>query len=487
MDGLSLDSNGVEETYTESYINENPSVFLVGDSSISLSYPISYLITKVEYDNSNLGSGRGREFYGGEHNGDYLICTWKDGTKNGEGILYNMFGEIQFRGTFVNDYVEGDGYIYKDGVIAIKAKYHRNNVVSTSYIECTPEYILMVEKSDTGLFIYRGGFNEEFYEREGYGAEYDHGILCHYGLYEGNVLLQILKRFQNGIMREYDENEYLVYVGQYKDNIALSFPREGEGREFKDGLLTFRGMYLNGKRNGPGTVFYEHGVAKLKGIWKDGELVESHEIDKFGYYKDVTCDGRSHSFIRIVDGKETFSTRVNHIKLSDGMCNEENMIQLDLKDIHQLITVEFGNKCFVNVKHVSFYNLSLLQSIKIGDDCFTFCDRQNDKPFDRANQERCLKDKNSCEICNCRRLVSIEFGAGTCSSFCVLSLDRLDSLKTLRIGTAIHEVVPDDLCSFSFYWATEFTLVGLKSLQTIEVGSKAFANVNNIIMDSREN
>ena len=486
MDGVSLDSNGVEETYDESYVNLHPSVFRVGDNTISLGYPTSYLITEVVFDNPEISGGRGREYYGGEHGGDYLICTWKDGTKNGEGILYNMYGEIQFRGTFVNDYVEGDGYIFKDGVIAIKGKYHHSKMISTCYIECTPDYIMMVDKNNLGHFAYRGGFNEEFYEREGYGAEYENGILCHYGLYEGNVLLQILKRFQNGTMQELDENEHLVYFGQYRDNIALGFPREGEGREFKDGILVFRGTYVNGKRNGPGTVYYEHGVAKLKGIWKDGELVESHEIDTLGYYKDVSFDGRSHSFIRIVDGIETFSTQVNHIKLSNGMCNEENMVQLDLKDIQQLITVEFGNKCFMNVKHVLFNNLARLQSIKIGDDCFAFCDRQNDKPYDRSNRERCLKDKNSCEICNCRRLVSIEFGPGTCSSFCIFSLDRLDSLRTLRIGNAIDEVVPNEVCSFSFFWATDFTLVGLKSLKTVEIGCKAFVNVNNVILDSKK-
>lgn len=120
MDGVSLDSNGVEETYDESYVNLHPSVFRVGDNTISLGYPTSYLITEVVFDNPEISGGRGREYYGGEHGGDYLICTWKDGTKNGEGILYNMYGEIQFRGTFVNDYVEGDGYIFKDGVIAIK-------------------------------------------------------------------------------------------------------------------------------------------------------------------------------------------------------------------------------------------------------------------------------------------------------------------------------------------------------------------------------
>lgn len=36
------------------------------------------------------------------------------------------------------------------------------------------------------------------------------------------------------------------------------------------------------------------------------------------------------------------------------------------------------------------------------------------------------------------------------------------------------------------FWATDFTLVGLKSLKTVEIGCKAFVNVNNVILDSKK-
>ena len=82
MDGVSLDSNGVEETYDESYVNLHPSVFRVGDNTISLGYPTSYLITEVVFDNPEISGGRGREYYGGKtvqrmEKEFYTICMVK--------------------------------------------------------------------------------------------------------------------------------------------------------------------------------------------------------------------------------------------------------------------------------------------------------------------------------------------------------------------------------------------------------------------------
>lgn len=461
MDMLSLDSDGRDDLEDESSIWENPSRIVIGETPINFTYPTQYLISEIRFDNKDTQDGRGREYYGDQHSGEYLLCTWKDGMKNGDGILYNKYGEVIFRGMFVNDYIEGDGYIFKDGVIVAKCRFTRSQMNSFCYIECTPKHVIMVEKSSRGYYRYRGGFNEATNGREGYGAEYgEDGRLSHYGVYESNVLIQKNKLFKGNIMQELDEEEHTVYIGHYKDDLDTGFPREGEGREYQDGILLFKGTYLNGERNGPGTIYHKHGIAKIKGVWKNGELIEQHEIDDAGYYKDLTFDGRSDSFVQFVGGMGTFSLHVKHVKLANGMCNKENLTRLQFTNINQLRTIDIGSNCFRYVQTVTISNLNSLQSIEIGDDSFTLFNRTTNLPSDPSNEAYTLKDKCICCISDCKQLEIIRMGPGSFSSFSSFSVTNLPSLKTLAIGKLYTETVPSEKCSYCFFWASRFVLSG---------------------------
>ena len=479
MDYNSFVSDDLYDDITVNALTDGYTVVQTLPNQIIYSYPSQYLISGIEYDDIGRRDGKGKETYGGEHTGEFLICTWKNGMKNGEGILYNMYGEVLFRGTFVDDYIEGDGYIFEDGVIVIRAKYQKSIIDTLCYIEVTPDHIIMIERSNNGFLKYRGGFNEEFGEREGLGAEYDsNGHLNIYGMYEGNVLVQKIKRFEKDIMFEFDKDEHLIYHGHYRDDLASGFPREGQGREFKDGIQIFKGMFTNGKRNGVGTLFHEHGIAKERGVWKDGVQIESHPVDALGYFTDVKFDGRSHAFIRVVDGVETVSTHIRHIKLASGMCNAEELTKLELDSIHQLVTIEFGNRCFVNVKTVIMSNLPYLQRVTIGDDCFTFCDRLNDRPWDNHNDERILQENRTCVITNCKRLEAFSCGIGSFSAFIKLSLKELPSLQHLSLGVAHVTLVDYSKCSYCFFWAEELIIENLPSLQTIDIGCRAFGKID---------
>ena len=461
MDELSLDSDGRNDVEDESGILYNPSRLVVGDTPINFTYPTQYLISEIRLDDTVTQNGRGREYYGGQHSGEYLFCTWRDGMKNGDGILYNKYGEVTFRGVFVDDYIEGDGYIFRDGVIIAKCRFSRSQMNSFCYIECTPKHVIMVEKSSRGFYKYRGGFNEATNGREGYGAEYgEDGRLSHYGVYESNVLIQKNKLFKNNIMQELDEEEHTVYIGHYKDDLDTGFPREGEGREYQGGVLVFKGTYLNGERNGPGTIYHKHGIAKIKGVWKNGELIEQHEIDEAGYYKDLTFDGRSDSFVQFVGGMGTFSLHVNHVKLGNGMCNKESLTRLQFSNINQLTTIDIGSNCFRYVQTVTISNMNSLQSIEIGSDSFTVCNRTTNLPSDPSNETHILKGRCTCSITNCKQLEIIRIGPGSFSSFSSFSATDLPSLKNLFIGKNIPETVPADQCSYCFFWANRFVLSG---------------------------
>ena len=71
----------------------------------------------------------------------------------------------------------------------------------------------------------------------------------------------------NGIGKEYDEYNILIYEGEY-----LNGQRNGKGKEYYDnGKLKFEGEYLNGQRNGKGKKFYDNGNLKFEGEFKYGK------------------------------------------------------------------------------------------------------------------------------------------------------------------------------------------------------------------------
>lgn len=492
----SIDASFSQNCSRETFINLTPSIIYVDNNQIKLAYPSQFLIASIEFENKEKREGRGKEIYGGEHSSDYLICSWKNGSKNGEGLLYNGFGELLFRGTFVNDYLEGFGYIYNDGAIVLKCMYKHSILQYSTTIECTQDHIIMIEKTAEGIIRYKGGFDEETMGREGYGAEYEDGILSHYGLYENSMLIQTQKRFNQGIMREYDKDDNMIYIGEYRDSLDDGYPREGEGREFEKGVIVFHGSYHNGQRNGPGTEFYPYGIARLKGVWAEGECVEQHELDRYGYYTHVKNDGRSTSCIRIVNGVETVSTLLRDIRISNGTGNSEMLKSFVLDSSKQVTSIVVGDFCFTNVTKVSICELPLLTTVKIGCDSFTHCDRCDVLPTLPASRDHCLRVHASLVVRSCEKLTTFTAEMGSFSSFCVLDLKRagalcylpldLPALQDLRFGTATLSPVGTESNSFCFFYATELILTDLPALEMVEIGCSAFYSLSTLSISSTD-
>ena len=56
---------------------------------------------------------------------------------------------------------------------------------------------------------------------------------------------------KNGKVKEYNNDDYLIYEGDYKNG-----ERNGEGKEYYYNILIFEGEYKDGKRNGKATKYY---------------------------------------------------------------------------------------------------------------------------------------------------------------------------------------------------------------------------------------
>lgn len=421
VEQVSIDSNLAESMYDDISPSMGSPNLVVNGIVISSIYPIGFVVRDIKFDDPDTQAGHGREYYSGSHSNEYLRCSWKDNCKNGEGLLFNQYGELLFRGMFVNDCVEGDGLIYHDGCVVAKCKYHQNCVDLLNYIECTSDSILMVKKSEDGKLIYRGGFNELTLSREGWGAEYVDGILKYYGTHESDAVVNITKKFENNIMQELNREHNVVYVGEYKDDLVHGFPRHGEGREYDNGILTFHGHYQNDLRDGEGTLFSNFGIANSKGIWRKGKLISSREIDENGYYRDLAFDGRSSIPIQIVNGVERVNSRIRYMKIGDDMCNSKEMTRFFLENIPQIEVLSVGSHCFVNVSDVKLSDLPSLTEIIIGEDCFTVYNRSNNTPIN-GDSFQCSFYRSSFQVNRCSQLHKITCGLGSFSSYRQFSL-----------------------------------------------------------------
>ena len=194
-------------------------------------------IKEFDYDNNiiyegeylyGLRNGKGKEYDKDENikfEGEYL-----NGLKNGKGKEYNKNGELIFDGEYLYDY-------------RIKGK----------------EYIKGILKFD-GKYLYNKKYD---------GKGFDDN---------GKVIYELING--NGKVKEYNDNNILIFEGEYLNGL-----RNGKGKEYEDKVLIFEGEYLNGRKNGYGKEYFNFlGKLKFEGFFlNDMKKGKGIEYDIFGH------------------------------------------------------------------------------------------------------------------------------------------------------------------------------------------------------------
>jgi len=122
-----------------------------------------------------------------------LECEKLNGERNGKGKEYDRYGSLIFEGEYL--------YNYK----------RRGKAYVKDYLEFEGEYL---------------------FDRKWNGKGYDEN---------GNVIYELING--NGRVREYNDDQVLIYEGDYSDG-----KRNGKGKEFEYGKIIFEGNFLEGKR-----------------------------------------------------------------------------------------------------------------------------------------------------------------------------------------------------------------------------------------------
>ena len=128
--------------------------------------------------------------------------------------------------------------------------------------------------------------------------------------------------------------------------------------------------------------------------------------------------------------------RVGVIEVSNGCCNEEGLMELDLSGFVNLRELKVGNECFEYVNEVKLIGLSELESVEIGMNSFT----QHKNSVDNdPNRHFYLK--------NCPKLKSLKMGRYSFSDYTVCEIENVDGLEVIEIGDLNKD-------SYNFYYAS---------------------------------
>ena len=385
--------------------------------------------------------------YQGDHSNEYLLSEMKDGKVEGRCQLFNR-GILSLAWMMKDGKRIGQVTGFENGKAIRKEGWDsllENDRRERRIIENSKEGIVMTirrrckedDEECAEVVIYRGGFDEEM-NRDGYGVEYD--IESGKEMIEGYWIKDKLIR----MIREFDaDNNQMIEYAENKE--------ENDNMELLNRIPIYIGGYRieNGKyvRNGMGYLIDEvSGTAKRESEWENGIEKKDVGIDLYeGWYG----KGMSESIRSILKNEKpeemvtnpivnvpskpikihnsielkTMDLKVTELVICSNNCNE--LIELNLNKFKSLQSIEIGDKCFTLVKTFKIDGLNRLKTIKIGNNSFT--QKKNDWGDNKSK---------SFHILNCESLQSIQIGEYSFSDFAgEFELKNLPQLQSIQIGT----------------------------------------------------
>ena len=191
-------------------------------------------------------------------------------------------------------------------------------------------------------------------------------------------------------------------------------------------------------RNGYGCeIDVNTGIAVREGMWERGALKESVELFDGWYVKregnevfdwGLTAKGDLRVEIHNWNEWEGLNKRVTELVIPSNCCNEAEWSVFDVSGLKWLKSLEIGDECFENVNEVKLIGLNRLESVVIGQNCFT--KRKNSNGND-PNRHFYLK--------NCERVRELKMGRYSFSDYSVCEIENVPSLEVIEMGELNEE------------------------------------------------
>ena len=176
----------------------------------------------------------------------------------------------------------------------------------------------------------------ENHEKQGEGYVFKNGVINKIVMYENGLEKSCMKEFSEKIMIEYDESGKRVYEGGYLNSLEKEYPREGEGEEYCDDVMIYKGEWKDGMRNGRGMSMRNQQVY-YDGMWKDnlpegeGTMFENGKMickgDKWMEYERIVTVGWNDKIKLVIQGKDmVYEDKIQLISLKWNVDREETIL-----------------------------------------------------------------------------------------------------------------------------------------------------------------
>ena len=215
-----------------------------GSVDIKVNKPHEGCIIKTTLKNSKM-NGESRIL--SSNNVLMATLTFVDGIASGPCAIYDN-GHLLLQGTFVNGYLEGKAKEYDaKGQLVSEWFYEKGKKLNIIQVkEMGAGY--WKECDDNGNII-RISQKDDSGNNNGLCYSYSNGKISRVSLWKEGKEVELLKQFSGNTMIEY-KNGHKVYEGEYLDSINEGYPRNGKGIEFDEDGKTkiFQGNYKKNTR-----------------------------------------------------------------------------------------------------------------------------------------------------------------------------------------------------------------------------------------------
>ena len=167
--------------------------------------------------------------------------------------------------------------------------------------------------------------------------------------------------------------------------------------------VEYEGGICEGKRWGRGIQYDRNGKTVFDGEWMNDEHLSKRVV--------------------LNEENQLLHNHIEELIVENNGCNGPEWTALDLSFIPRLRLFEVGDECFENVDEVKLIDLSKLERVMIGMNCFTKCmyDNGND-----SNRHFYLK--------NCERLRELKMGRYSFNDYSVCEIENVPSLEVIEMG-----------------------------------------------------
>ena len=228
--------------------------------------------------------------------------------------------------------------------------------------------------------------------------------------WEGDVLQN--KPYGWGVL--YDSENRMAYEGFRIGNVNVCY-----GRSYFSDIqkVDYEGEWCEGRRWGRGVQYDRNGNTSFDGEW-------------------MNDDNTIQKRVEIASDVFSLNTHVEDLIVSACCCNAREWRVFDLSFMSHLRLLEVGDGCFENVNEVKLIGLSQLESVVIGDKCFT--KQKNSDGYD-SNRHFYLK--------SCERVNELKMGCYSFFDYSVCEIENVPSLEVIEMGRL-------NQWSHNFYWSS---------------------------------